>query len=260
VGKRIVAIAACVLFSALSLAAKGEQIFQGEITDSKCAALGGHASMLVSGETNAECTIACVKMGAQYVLSDLRNKIVYRLDDQKKPKSFAALNVIVVGTLDQASGTIHVVDIVRDIPPKVKRAKTVSIVCDNCPRAMAKARRAAFEELTTWRRFTILPDPAQADLIVLVSANPYLGDYVTREGPDKRPVLISITYMDVVDPHTGASLWGDSARSGSWMVAKSTKALIDEFRAELEVDESSTERQLFIARHTTLKAGASPGK
>jgi len=201
-----------------------------------------------------------VKVGAGYVLSNPRNKSVYQLDDQKKPKSFAATNVVVIGTLDRSSGTIHVVDIVRDIPPRLKRARTVSIVCDACPRAMSKARPAAFEELTAWKRFAIVPDPAKADLVFLVSANPYLGDYITREGPDNRPVLISIVYMNVIDPRTGVSLWGDSGRSGSWFVSKATKDLIDEFREQLELDESPTERQLFIARHTTLKAGPAIGK
>jgi hypothetical protein len=260
VGKGIVGIAACILFIALNLAAKGEQIFKGEITDSKCAALGSHATMLDKGETNAQCTIACVKMGAKYVLADPQNKLVYQLDDQKKPEAFAAQNVLIVGTLDQSTGTIHVVDIVRGIPPKVKQAKTVSIVCDACPRGMAKARRAAFEQLSDWNRFAVVPDPTKADLVLLISANPYLGDYLTREGPDARPAPVNTTYMNVVDPRTGVSLWSDSDRSGSWFVSKATKDLIVEFRAQLEADESPAERQVFMDRHLTPKADASPGK
>ncbi len=97
---------------------------------------------------------------------------------------------------------------------------------------MAAAWRAAFEELSDWGRYDIDPDPKKADLIFLFSANPYLGDYVTRDGPDKRGVAVDITYMNVVDPQTGENLWGDSRQWGSLFVAKATKDLIEETTIE----------------------------
>lgn len=253
--ERVIAgVAACILFSALSLSAGGEAAFKGQITDSKCAALGGHAAMLDKGETNAHCTIACVKAGAKYVLADSANKIIYQLDDQKRPEAFAAEDVVVVGTLDRSSNTIHVDDIVRDLPASVKQAKSVAIICDSCPRLMAKAKRAAFEQLTDWNHFAVVPDPTKADLIFLFSANPYLGDYVTRDGADKRPVVVDTTYLNVVDPRTGESLWGDYGQAGAWFVSSATRDLIDAFREQLEMDENPAQEQLFVDHHRVAKA------
>lgn len=257
-GRGIVGVAACALFGALSLAAQGEQMFKGEITDSECAALRGHATTLEKGETNAHCTIACVKkMGAKYVLFDPENEIVYPLDDQKMPEAFAAQYVVIIGFLDKA-GAIHVDDIVRDLPPSVKHVKSVAIVCDACPRGMAKARLAAFQQLVNWNRFAVVPNPRNADLIFLFSANSYLGDYGTRDGPDQRPVSVDITYMNVVDQHTGESLWGGSRQLGSLFVPKATRDLIAEFREQLEMDESSVGRQLFVQSHRIPKAAEGP--
>jgi hypothetical protein len=247
IGRAITGIAACVLLSALGLCAQddhqGEQMFRGKITDSSntCPGLGGQAAILDRGETPAQCTIAKVKKGAKYALLDPDAKTVYLLEDQKAPEAFAGQDVIIIGTLDKPKNTIHVDGMVRSFPAKVMKAKTVAIVCDACPRGMAAARLAAFERLALWGRFNVIPDPRKADLIFLFSANPYLGDYVTRDGPDKRPVAVDITYMDVLDPTTGASLWSGSQELGSWFVARATKDLIDDFREQLALQESSVE-------------------
>jgi hypothetical protein len=255
----IAGILAYALFSAPGRAASTEQMFKGEITDSKCAALGGHTAMLDKGESNAHCTIACVKAGAKYVLADSENKIVYQLDDQKMPEAFAAQNVVVIGALIDDS-TIHVDNIVRDMPPSVKRAKSVAIVCDACPRGMSKAPRYAAEELAQWNRFVIVADPAKANLVILISANPYLGDYLSREGPDKRPVVIDATFMNVIDPRTGENLWGDSAQAGSWFISSAIKTLVDEFKEQLEADESPAQELQFLNDHRRPKAAPIVGK
>jgi hypothetical protein len=75
--------------------------------------------------------------------------------------------------------------------------------------------------------------------MLVISANPYLGDYVTRDGPDTRPVAIKITYMDVVDPHTGESMWSDYKEWGSFLVSKAAKDLIVEFKHELGLEQSA---------------------
>jgi hypothetical protein len=199
-------------------------------------------------------------VGTQYVLSETTYKVDFQFDKQDFPKFFAGKYVFVIGTLDRGSNTIRVKNIVPDLPPQIRQAKTVSIVCDACPRGMAKARRAALEELTIWKRFTVVPDPKKADLIFLFSANRYLGDYLTRDGADPRPVHVDITYMNVVDPHTGANLWGDSERFGSWFVASATKDLIDELREILEVDQSAVERHAFLIRHEIPKVATDTGK
>ena len=94
-----------------------------------------------------------------------------------------------MGVPDQDAGTIQVSDMVRAMPPTVARAKSVFIDCDACPRAMGKVHVAALQDFRDWARFSVIPDRAKADLIFLFSANPYLGDYLTRDGKDTRPVL-----------------------------------------------------------------------
>ena len=55
-----------------------------------------------------ECTLACVKAGAQFVLYDTDDKTIYRLDAQDKVKDYAGQTVTVIGTYDRATGTLHV--------------------------------------------------------------------------------------------------------------------------------------------------------
>src|SRR5580704_6456731 len=136
----LIVVAVCASFIPLNLAAQ-VQAFKGAITDSTCSGTKGHAVMLEKGETLAHCTIECVKMGAKFVLFSTEDKTVYQLDDQSKPKAFAARNVVVVGTLDKASNTIHVADLIGALPPKVTQAKSVYIDCDACVRGMAKANQ-----------------------------------------------------------------------------------------------------------------------
>lgn len=256
----ILRIVACVLFSALSLAAQKEQAFEGAITDSMCSGAAGHTAMLKKGQSFADCAAACVKMGARYVLANPNDKVVYELDDQKKPVALAGQIVFVIGTLDKDSSTIHVTDMFRALPPKVTEAKSVYIDCDDCLRRMATAKEGALQSLLAWKRFNVLSDPHKADLIFLFSANRYLGDYTTREGPDTRPVRIKITFMDVIDPHTGESLWSDSRRAGSWFVAGAAKDMIAELRGQLEAEQGQIQRLVLMNKNRDVKVPADEGK
>jgi hypothetical protein len=116
---------------------------------------------------------------------------------------------------------------------KITQANSVFIDCV-CPRELAEARDAALHQLQDWGRFRLAENHRQADLIFLFSGNPYLGDYLTRDGPDKRPVAIKSTIMTVIDPETGQSLWTDSREWGAWRVKGATKDLIDELRHQME--------------------------
>jgi hypothetical protein len=194
------------------------------------------------------------------VLVDPKTKVAYQFDKQDLPKAYGPRDVYVIGILDKPTGTIRIHNMIPDVVPKIKRAKTVSIVCDACPRGMAKAKQAAFEELTIWTRLTIVPDPKKADLVFLFSANRYLGDYVTRDGPDTRPVHVDITYFNVLDPHTGQSLWGDYERTGSWFVGSATKDLINELREIMEADADPAEREAFLRRNHIFKTATDTGK
>jgi len=252
--------AACLLFGVTGLFAQGEQVFKGQITQCTCAGGDQPAAAPGKGKSAVACPPPCANAGPIFVLVDTQSKIAYPFDKQELPKAFASQEAFVIGVLDKNTGTIHVHNIVPDVAPRIKRAKTVAIVCDACPRAMAKAKKAAFEELTAWKRFTVLPDPKGADLIFMFSANRYLGDYLTRDGPDQRPVHLDITYFNVIDPRTGQSLWGDYDRLGSWFVGTATKDLIDELREMMEADANPAERQAFLIRHHIPKAATDVGK
>jgi hypothetical protein len=230
-----------VLLGGLSVAAQEQQVFKGEI----CWVPAEHAAVLEKNPAGAQCT-ANLGKHAKYVLSSPENDTAYQLDNQGRFKALIGEQVIVSGILDRDTGTIHVTDVIRAVPQQILKAKSVYIDCDACLRAMADAWWAAFEELTEWGRFDVVPDPKKADLIFLFSANPYLGDYVTRDGPDKRPVFIKITFMDVVDPKTGKSLWSDSRELGSWFVAPATRELFHEFKEQLAVGETQDARLLFL--------------
>jgi len=119
------------------------------------------------------------------------------------------------------------------LPAKIMQAYSVYVDCV-CPRALAVAREAALQQLRSWGRFQIAADHRHTDLVLLFSGNPYLGDYITRDGPDERPVKIDFTIMTVIDPNTGQSLWTDSRRWGSLRVSSATKDLIDELRVQIE--------------------------
>lgn len=228
--KLLYAAAALFLSGVFSPAAHGQQIMKGQI----CAAPSGSTP----DPSKVQCNVAHPKKGNRLVFLNLQDKAVYQIEG-KKTNSFAGTTVLVIGSVDRRAGTIHISDIYHAMPPKVARAKTLYIDCDACPRAMASAWRAAFDALSEWGRFDITPDPMKADLVLIVSANPYLGDYATRDGPDKRPVYIEITYMNVVDPHTGESFWGDWKRMGSWLVTRATKDLVNEFRDQMKLEDAA---------------------
>ena len=95
----------CLLAVAALSAAPATQTFRGVVTDDNCDN-GDHSHMRM-GETDAECTVACIDAhGAAYVLFD--GKSAYTLSDQKLPQKFAGKKVTVVGTLDVKTKTIQV--------------------------------------------------------------------------------------------------------------------------------------------------------
>lgn len=51
------------------------------------------------------------KSGDKLVLQDSASQTSYQLDDQDKAKQFEGKNVKVMGTVDSASNTLHVIDI-----------------------------------------------------------------------------------------------------------------------------------------------------
>ena len=120
----------------------------------------------------------------------------------------------------------------NETPPlsvKILQAKTVYLDCD-CRKEMAVSVPSALAELLDWGRYQLSPDRHHADLILLYSMNPYLGDYLTRDGPDKRPALVDYTILTVIDGHTGQYLWTDYKRWGYMLVSEASRSLMHEFR------------------------------
>ena len=99
-----------VLAAALPATPKVETL-SGEIMDSQCALLGGHDKMIHEGQTEKECTNACVAIGGKYVLYDAAKKMTYQLDNQKMPVKFAGAKVKVTGDYDESTKTIKVTKI-----------------------------------------------------------------------------------------------------------------------------------------------------
>lgn len=87
------AVTFSMIFAVLIVANQG-QTFRGEIMDSFCAETGSHEA-ITSGPNAKECTIDCVKFGAEYVLRASSKS--YRLDDQRTPALFAGETVSIFG-------------------------------------------------------------------------------------------------------------------------------------------------------------------
>jgi hypothetical protein len=83
-------------------------IFTGEITASICAERP-HIDVI---KAKKNCILTCVKFdGAQFVLSNSKTKRNYKLDDQRQPGAFAGQEVIVTGSFDKDTNSIHVINI-----------------------------------------------------------------------------------------------------------------------------------------------------
>jgi hypothetical protein len=153
--------------------------------------------------------------------------------------SAVAIALVVLPTVSQAKKN-HL-----PLAPQVLSAKTIYV--DN-QSGIAKLGDRAYEQLTKWGRFEVVQNRRQADLILLLSARQYDGGYVTTGGgttgtvddngninTTNNPsytthVTTNYTYMNLIDPKTGDSLWSDSKRWGNLYTGfhSATKGLIDE--------------------------------
>ena len=91
-----------------NVSVRDSEIFTGEITDSLCT--DAHHIEVIKSEKN--CVLTCVKLdGAEFVLYNPGTKHDYNLDDQKQPIAFAGQEVIVTGSYDKTTNSIHVINI-----------------------------------------------------------------------------------------------------------------------------------------------------
>jgi len=106
--RRIAVYGAVVLLvaglSSTGTAKAAAKTFVGSVSDSMCG-----AKHMMPGQSDKDCTLACVKAGSKYVLADASGK-VYQLSDQKKPEQFAGQKVKVTGTLKGDTITVTSID------------------------------------------------------------------------------------------------------------------------------------------------------
>jgi len=91
-------------------------VFFGTITDTECGP--SHAKMLARGgmgDSDAECTRACIRLGATYGVLVGKKRRFYQLDDQEKPAPFAGRRVRIVGRRDGDSILVESIG-----PPRVR--------------------------------------------------------------------------------------------------------------------------------------------
>src|ERR1700676_1895754 len=84
--------------------------YLGEIMDSKCAGQGSHNQVMAKEGTKTakDCTLSCIKDGGKFVLYNVDAKASFNLDDQDKPREYAGEKVVIVGTYDGQTRTIHI--------------------------------------------------------------------------------------------------------------------------------------------------------
>jgi hypothetical protein len=121
--------------------------------------------------------------------------------------------------------------------PTILSAK--SVYFDNQTGAEAVGT-AALAQLKKWGRFQVVRDKQMADLILLLSADPYNGGYiifasgqtgtVDTDGhiqQDRIPnynrlAPVRDAYLTVIDPSTGKNLWSDSHVWGGLLTGKNS--------------------------------------
>jgi len=111
--QRIAAGLAAALLAAAAIGADPvPRMFVGTISDSECGF--DHARMKAQHHLpdDLACTRdCCEKFKQEYVLADHASEDVFQLDDQKRASRFANRPVRVLGTLDEDSGSIRVMQI-----------------------------------------------------------------------------------------------------------------------------------------------------
>jgi hypothetical protein len=115
------------------------------------------------------------------------------------------------------------------LAPKILAAKTVYF---DDKTGAPHVGENALEQIKKWGRFRVVRDRKQADLIFLLSADPYRGGHIATAGGetgtvdkngkvDLDPVPnfnklspVRYAYLTVIDPATEENLWSDSHQWG----------------------------------------------
>jgi hypothetical protein len=114
--------------------------------------------------------------------------------------------------------------------------------------------REALVELAKWGRFKIVNNPKEADLILLLSSDPYKAGGVVFSGgqtgaidkngniqEDPVPTFnkqapVRYAYLTVIDPATGRALWSDEHQWGGLLTGSDSAGarLIKKFKKQIE--------------------------
>ena len=97
--QRVIAAAGLLIVSFATAGFAADQTWTGMIGDSKCGVNHKSAQEHNANLTDRDCTEACIKGGAEYILSS--NGKVYKLENQKDPAlaENAGKTVMVTGTM-----------------------------------------------------------------------------------------------------------------------------------------------------------------
>ena len=138
-------------------------------------------------------------------------------------------------------------------PPSAKIRSAESVYFDDQTGAAAVGKKA-IEELKKWGRFRIANDRTEADLVMLLSSDPYTGQNVIVSGgqtgtigpngdvrEDRVPTYgklapVRYAYLTVIDPRTGEALWNGSHRWGGLLTGFNSagERLVKKFEKEIK--------------------------
>ena len=179
-------------------------------------------------------------------------------------KAYLPHFVLLLAAIASLPTTSNAKDKHQPLPPQIMKATTVYI--DN-QSGIAKLGDRCYTEIEKWGRFKVVQDPKTADLVFLLSAKQYTSGYVTSGGGSTSTVntsgninattigdqttgtvntsgtvntttqptytsavTVGYTYLTVIDPKTGDSLWSDMKRWGNLYTGfhSATKGLVDD--------------------------------
>jgi hypothetical protein len=135
--------------------------------------------------------------------------------------------------------------------PEILAAKTVYF---DDQTADDEVGAAALAQLRKWGRFQVVHDKKSADLVLLLSADPYNGGYIIfasgqtgsvdssghvqedRVPNYNRAAPTRDTFLTVIDPKTGAKLWSDSHPWGGLLTGKDSagERLVKKLQKQVE--------------------------
>jgi hypothetical protein len=138
------------------------------------------------------------------------------------------------------------------LPQQVMTARTIYI--DNRS-GVADLGDKAYDELRKWGRFQIVDSAEKADVVLLLPAKEYISGYSsgtyrntsasvdnngninaqTYGNGSSHAIYSGTTYVTIVDPKGGVSLWSDARAWGRWKSA--TRGLVKELRERIEQQE-----------------------